>query len=145
MDINKHRYYMTQVLLAIFQDNELGKLLAFKGGTSMLMFHGLTRFSTDLDFNLLDKEQTEKVYHRIRSILQRFGKIEDEAIYPLLITKEYVSPFFEDIKPMIEPAKESEQSIIGRIKQFSRSTDDKFKKNFIRNLKKGLDKSCCMW
>lgn len=80
MDINKHRYYMTQVLLAIFQDNELGKLLAFKGGTSMLMFHGLTRFSTDLDFNLLDKEQTEKVYHRIRSILQRFGKIEDEAI-----------------------------------------------------------------
>lgn len=80
MDINKHRYYMTQVLLAIFQDNELGKLLAFKGGTSMLMFHGLTRFSTDLDFNLLDKEHTEKVYHRIRGILQRFGRIEDEAI-----------------------------------------------------------------
>lgn len=80
MDINKHRYYMTQVLLAIFQDCELGKLLAFKGGTSLMMFHGLTRFSTDLDFNLLDKEHTEKVYHRIRGILQRFGRIEDEAI-----------------------------------------------------------------
>lgn len=80
MDINKHRYYMTQVLLAIFQDNELGKLLAFKGGTSLMMFHGLTRFSTDLYFNLLDKEHTEKVYHRIRGILQRFGRIEDEAI-----------------------------------------------------------------
>ena len=80
MDINKHRYYMTQVLLAIFQDCELGKLLAFKGGTSLMMFHGLTRFSTDLYFNLLDKEHTEKVYHRIRGILQRFGRIEDEAI-----------------------------------------------------------------
>lgn len=80
MDINKNRYYMTQVLLAIFQDCELGKLLAFKGGTSLMMFHGLTRFSTDLDFNLLDKEHTEKVYHRIRGILQRFGRIEDEAI-----------------------------------------------------------------
>ena len=80
MDINKHRYYMTQVLLAIFQDCELCKLLAFKGGTSLMMFHGLTRFSTDLDFNLLDKEHTEKVYHRIRGILQRFGRIEDEAI-----------------------------------------------------------------
>ena len=80
MDINKNRYYMTQVLLAIFQDCELGKLLAFKGGTSLMMFHGLTRFSTDLYFNLLDKEHTEKVYHRIRGILQRFGRIEDEAI-----------------------------------------------------------------
>lgn len=80
MDINKHRYYMTQVLLAIFQDSELSKLLAFKGGTSLLLFHNLTRFSTDLDFNLLDKGEIEKVYCRIRNILQRFGRIEDEAI-----------------------------------------------------------------
>lgn len=80
MDINKHRYYMTQVLLAIFQDSELSKLLAFKGGTSLLLFHNLTRFSTDLDFNLLDKGEIEKVYRRIRNILQRFGRIEDEAI-----------------------------------------------------------------
>lgn len=54
MDINKHRYYLTQVLLAIFRHPELCKLLAFKGGTSLMLFHGLTRFSTDLDFTLLD-------------------------------------------------------------------------------------------
>ena len=36
MDINKHRYFMTQVLLAVFRDKELSSLLAFKGGTSLI-------------------------------------------------------------------------------------------------------------
>ncbi len=80
MDINKHRYYMTQILLAVFQESELCKLLAFKGGTSLLLFHNLTRFSTDLDFNLLDKSQMENVYRRMRNLLLRFGSIEDEAV-----------------------------------------------------------------
>ena len=80
MDINKHRYNMTQVLLAIFQDVELNKLLAFKGGTSLMLFYNLTRFSTDLDFNLLDKSKIESAYRRIRNLLLRFGSIEDEAV-----------------------------------------------------------------
>lgn len=80
MDINKHRFYMTQVLLAVFRDKELSRLLAFKGGTSLLMFHGLTRFSTDLDFNLLDPSQTEFVYQRLRAIAMKFGTIDDEAM-----------------------------------------------------------------
>ena len=75
MDVNKHRYYMTQILLAVFQESELCKLLAFKGGTSLLLFHNLTRFSTDLDFNLLDKSQMENVYRRMRNLLLRFGSI----------------------------------------------------------------------
>ena len=79
MDINKHRYYMMQVLLAIFRDTELSSLLAFKGGTSLMLFHGLTRFSTDLDFNLLDAAKTEFVYHRLHDLLLRFGTIDDEA------------------------------------------------------------------
>lgn len=80
MDINKHRYYMTQVLLAIFRDSELSRLLAFKGGTSMLMFRGLTRFSTDLDFNLLDPSCTEQVYKRLKQIVTHYGTIDDEAM-----------------------------------------------------------------
>ena len=43
MDVNKHRYYMMQVLLAIFRHPQLSTLLAFKGGTSLMMFHNLTR------------------------------------------------------------------------------------------------------
>lgn len=80
MDINKHRYYMMQVLLAIFRHSELSKLLAFKGGTSLMLFHGLTRFSTDLDFNLLDASKTEYVYHELHKLLLKFGTIDDEAM-----------------------------------------------------------------
>jgi len=71
---------MMQVLLAIFRHPELSKLLAFKGGTSLMLFHGLTRFSTDLDFNLLDATQTEYVYKELRKLLLKFGTIDDEAI-----------------------------------------------------------------
>lgn len=80
MDINKHRSYLTQVLLDIFQDKELSSLLAFKGGTSLMMFHGLPRFSTDLDFNLLEPDKIESVFHRIHNLLLRYGTIDDEAI-----------------------------------------------------------------
>ena len=79
MDFNKHRYYMMQVLLAIFRDTELSSLLAFKGGTSLMLFHDLTRFSTDLDFNLLDASKTEYVFHRLHNLLLKFGTIDDEA------------------------------------------------------------------
>ena len=80
MDINKHRSYLTQVLLDIFQDKGLSSLLAFKGGTSLMMFHGLPRFSTDLDFNLLNTDEIENVFHRIHNLLLRYGTIDDEAI-----------------------------------------------------------------
>lgn len=88
MDIAKHRYFMMQVLLAIFRDKELSLRLAFKGGTSLLMFHQLPRFSTDLDFNLLDEMYAEEVFHKIHNILLKFGKIDDEAMKfhePLLV------------------------------------------------------------
>ena len=71
MDTNKHRYYMMQVLLAIFRHPQLSSLLAFKGGTSLMMFHNLTRFSTDLDFNLLDASKMEYVYSELRGHLQK--------------------------------------------------------------------------
>ncbi len=80
MDINKHRYYMMQVLLAVFRHPELSKLLGFKGGTSLMLFHGLTRFSTDLDFNLLDASKTESVYKELHKLLLKFGTIDDEAL-----------------------------------------------------------------
>ena len=79
MDLNKHRYYLLQVLLAIYRHPELSQLLAFKGGTSLMLFHGLTRFSTDLDFNLLDASKSEYVYGELHKLLLKFGTIDDEA------------------------------------------------------------------
>lgn len=88
MDISRHRYFMMQVLLALFRDKELSVQLAFKEGTSLLLFHQLPRFSTDLDFNLLDETQAEKVFHKVHNILLKYGKIDDEALKfygPLLV------------------------------------------------------------
>lgn len=79
MDLNKHRYYLLQVLLAIYRHPEWSQLLAFKGETSLMLFHGLTRFSTDLDFNLLDATKSELVYQELHKLLLKFGTIDDEA------------------------------------------------------------------
>ena len=91
MDKDKHKYYMAQILGLIFRDKELNRLLAFKGGTALMFFHGLPRFSTDLDFNLLDPSREAEVYARVRSILQRFGTIDDEAVkhYGILLVLNY--------------------------------------------------------
>lgn len=70
---------MAQILSLIFKDKELCQVMAFKGGTSLMFFHNLNRFSTDLDFNLLHPEKLDIVYEKVRTILSRFGTIDDEA------------------------------------------------------------------
>ena len=70
---------MMQVLIAIFRHPQLSQLLAFKGGTSLMLFNGLTLFSTDLDFNLLDASKSEFVYSELHKLLLKFGTIDDEA------------------------------------------------------------------
>jgi predicted nucleotidyltransferase component of viral defense system len=79
MDKNKHKLYMAQILSLIFKDKNLCKVMALKGGTSLMFFHNLNRFSTDLDFNLLEPEKLDMVYDKVRAILTRFGTIDDEA------------------------------------------------------------------
>ena len=79
MDKNKHKFYMAQILSLIFKDKNLCNVLAFKGGTSLMFFHNLNRFSTDLDFNLLDPDKFDLAYDKVRAILTRFGTIDAEA------------------------------------------------------------------
>lgn len=79
MDKQKHKLYMAQILSSIFKDKDLCNVLGFKGGTALMFFHNLPRFSTDLDFNLLDTDKLDVVYARVRKILLRFGIIDDEA------------------------------------------------------------------
>lgn len=79
MDKNKHKFFMAQILSLIFKDKDLCNVLAFKGGISLMFFHNLNRFSTDLDFNLLDPDKLDLAYDKVRAILTRFGTIDDEA------------------------------------------------------------------
>lgn len=79
MDKQKHKLYMAQILSLIFKDKELCNILGFKGGTALMFFHGLPRFSTDLDFNLLEADKLDTAFNKVRQILTRFGTIDDEA------------------------------------------------------------------
>lgn len=87
MDINKHKFFMLQILKDIFSDVDLADCLGFKGGTSLMFFYDLPRFSVDLDFNLIDTTKEELVYKKVRDILLKYGKIHDEA-------KKFFGPVF---------------------------------------------------
>ena len=70
---------MLQILRDIYSDLELANSLGFKGGTALMFFYGLPRFSVDLDFNLLKPEKEDEVYQKLKTILLKYGKIDDEA------------------------------------------------------------------
>ncbi len=91
VDINKHRFYLVQILKDIYSDIELSNCLGFKGGTSLMFFYNLPRFSVDLDFNLLDPNKEDIVYKKVRKILLKYGTIFDEAkkFYGPLIVLDY--------------------------------------------------------
>lgn len=65
--------------------------MGFKGGTALMFFYDLPRFSVDLDFNLLNSEKEELVYEKVRNIILKFGSIHDEAkkFFGLLIVLDY--------------------------------------------------------
>jgi predicted nucleotidyltransferase component of viral defense system len=52
LDKNKHQLVLKQLLREIYCDSELSAQLVFKGGTALMLFYRLGRFSTDLDFDI---------------------------------------------------------------------------------------------
>jgi predicted nucleotidyltransferase component of viral defense system len=78
-DMNRHKFLLTQILKDIYADLEIGNYLGFKGGTALMFFYDLPRFSVDLDFNLLDESKSDLVYNKIRSLLTQYGTLHDEA------------------------------------------------------------------
>ena len=91
VSINKHKFFLTQILKDIYSDIELANCLGFKGGTALMFFYDLPRFSVDLDFNLLDPTKEKAVYEKVRKILLKYGKIFDEAMkfYGPIIVLDY--------------------------------------------------------
>jgi predicted nucleotidyltransferase component of viral defense system len=79
LNINKHKFFLVQVLKDIYSDIFLANNLGFKGGTALALFYDLPRFSVDLDFNLLDAEVSDQVYDRLCLIAAKYGRIKDEA------------------------------------------------------------------
>ena len=78
-DINKHKFFLVQILKDIYADIELANWLGFKGGTALMFFYGRPRFSVDLDFNLINTDKEKIVYRKVRKTLLKYGAIYDEA------------------------------------------------------------------
>lgn len=78
-DINRHKFFLVQILKDIYADIELANSLGFKGGTALMFFYDLPRFSVDLDFNLTDNNKEDIVYKKVRKIVLKYGSIFDEA------------------------------------------------------------------
>lgn len=72
-----HRNILFQILKDIYSDTTLSSLLGFKGGTAAFMFYELSRFSVDLDFDLLDKDKEDYVFERIGQIIEKYGSVKE--------------------------------------------------------------------
>ncbi|MGB4292805.1 MAG: nucleotidyl transferase AbiEii/AbiGii toxin family protein [Bacteroidales bacterium] len=79
IDVNKHRLYLVQILKDIYSDDKLAGCLGFKGGSALMFFYDLPRFSVDLDFNLICTDDKQIISGKIRKILLKYGRIHDEA------------------------------------------------------------------
>lgn len=77
-DISKHKSILLKILKDIYTDTTIAPLLGFKGGTAAYLFYNLSRFSLDLDFDLLDEEQEDYVFERVLEIVKQYGKIKEQ-------------------------------------------------------------------
>lgn len=91
VDINKHKLFLFRILKEIYEDKELAGVLGFKGGTALMFFYDLSRFSVDLDFNLLNPDKEDMVYGKVHEILLKHGTIHDEAkkFYGIIAVLDY--------------------------------------------------------
>lgn len=76
--VEKHKNFLIRILKDIYTDPTLAPILGFKGGTAAYLFYGLTRFSVDLDFDLLDETKEDYVFERIEKILFAYGEIKTQ-------------------------------------------------------------------
>jgi predicted nucleotidyltransferase component of viral defense system len=73
LSTEKHRMLMYKILKEIFE-SELWKNIAFKWWTASYFLHSLDRFSTDLDFDLLENE--ELLDEKLINILNKYWEIK---------------------------------------------------------------------
>jgi len=78
IDIITHKNLLITLLKKIYSDSSLAPYLGFKGGTAAMLFYNLSRFSVDLDFDLLDIKQEEHIFKAITELLQQYGQVKSQ-------------------------------------------------------------------
>ena len=77
INITRHKTILFQILKEIYTNTKISPYLGFKGGTAALLFHGLDRFSVDLDFDLIDENQSDIVFEELLKIIEKFGSVKE--------------------------------------------------------------------
>jgi predicted nucleotidyltransferase component of viral defense system len=77
LKVSEHKNIMIQILKDIYSDTSISPFLVFKGGTAAYIFYNLSRFSVDLDFDLIDKDKEKEVFDKIEKIVKKYGEIKE--------------------------------------------------------------------
>ena len=109
LDITIHKNILTIILKDIFTNQSIAPYLGFKGGTAVLFFYNLNRFSVDLDFDLLDEKKEAIVFDTINAILKNYGQIKTAD------KKRYSDIFILSYKDKLENAQNLKIEINKRI------------------------------
>ena len=109
LDITVHKNILTTILKDIFTNQSIAPYLGFKGGTAVLFFYNLNRFSVDLDFDLLDEKKEAIVFDTINAILKNYGHIKTAD------KKRYSDIFILSYKDKLENAQNLKIEINKRI------------------------------
>lgn len=80
LDKQTHRNIMLKILLEISSDPILARNLVFKWWTVLYFLYNLDRFSTDLDFDLIDNSLENEILKKIWNIIKKYGEVKDLRI-----------------------------------------------------------------
>ena len=72
-----HRNILIHILKDIYSDASIGPFLGFKGGTAAYLFYDLSRFSVDLDFDVLDESREPHIFEQLKKILGEYGTVKE--------------------------------------------------------------------
>ena len=79
LDTSAHKNILIKILKDIYTDSTISQSLGFKGGTAVNLFYNLSRFSVDLDFDLLDETKEDYVFGQIKKILESYGTLKEAS------------------------------------------------------------------
>lgn len=92
LNITVHKNILIHILKDIFTNQFISQYLGFKGGTALLLFYNLTRFSVDLDFDLLNDNKEDDIFDIIQTLLKNYGHVKAQkkrySLFFLLSYKE---------------------------------------------------------
>lgn len=84
LNLDKHKVSMFRLLTDMLRDPYLAAVFGFKGGTACYFFHGLPRFSVDLDFDIIASagaDAVQRVFGIIEKVVEASGfQIKDKNI-----------------------------------------------------------------